>query len=71
VFTIQYAKNLPQGDYTRYNQIGIETRSEKIGIKIREIRSDRNGDNQKWDEIRTEARGGPTEAFVWRSYSEH
>jgi hypothetical protein len=52
---IRYAKNLPQEDYTRYDQ----------------IRSDRSRDNQKRDKIRTEARGEPTEAFVWHSCSEY
>jgi hypothetical protein len=31
-----YAKNIPQGDYIRYNEIGIETREDQI----REVRSD-------------------------------
>jgi hypothetical protein len=43
VFAIWYAKNLPQGDYTRYKEIGIETRDDQIREvrpQVREVMSD-------------------------------
>jgi hypothetical protein len=57
VSAIRYAKNLPQGDYNRYNHIGDQTeRSETTGQR-NEIRSNRKGDlTIRSDQIRPERR---------------